>query len=229
MEGLQGRKLLFAVALDEGRLQTWPITGLLSVLRRSDALLEGCLGGVVVTGVGEMYTKDVGPGYGVLPPIRRDVPFLGRPLVEATGSLRKFSTRKPRLAGTDEKKRPFSSGGSGAGAAAGGRKAVPHATPAGAGPACLAAGPHPTHTGRCGKLVKAAATGGGAGGGALPAKRHHGRFAMDAAIRPVFTLASREDAFYGGPMVEEVYPALRQCGRAGDAVCQFTMTHWRLI
>lgn len=58
LEGLAGARLLFAVALDEGgcNMGCW---GLLSLLRRSAGLLAGCLGAVVVTGRGELYTKDV--------------------------------------------------------------------------------------------------------------------------------------------------------------------------
>ena len=58
LEGLAGRRLLFAVALDEGGC-SMAYYRMLSRLRRSDTLLEGCVAGCIVTGVGELYTKDV--------------------------------------------------------------------------------------------------------------------------------------------------------------------------
>lgn len=58
LEGLQGRRLLFAVALDEGGCNE-AYYHMLSRLRRDVSLLTGCVAGVIVTGVGEFYTKDV--------------------------------------------------------------------------------------------------------------------------------------------------------------------------
>ena len=58
LEGLAGRRLLFAVALDEGGCNE-SYYRMLSRLRRSLTLLHGCVAGLVVTGVGEFYTKDV--------------------------------------------------------------------------------------------------------------------------------------------------------------------------
>lgn len=58
LEGLTGQRLLFAVALDEGGCSE-AYYRMLSGLRRSTTLLRGCVAGLVVTGVGEFYTKDV--------------------------------------------------------------------------------------------------------------------------------------------------------------------------
>ena len=50
LEGLQGEKLLFAVALDEGGCNL-SYYRMLSILRRGDGLLEGCVAALAVTGV----------------------------------------------------------------------------------------------------------------------------------------------------------------------------------
>ena len=99
LEGLQGRKLLFAVALDEGGCNL-NYYRMLSVLRQDAGLLDGCTGALVVTGVGELYTKDVARDM-VLAANLSGCAFLGRPLVEATGSLRNFQVQA-QLGGTDE-------------------------------------------------------------------------------------------------------------------------------
>ncbi len=97
---LRGRRLLFAVALDEGGCNL-AYYRMLSVLRRDAGALDGCLGAVVVTGVGELYTKDVARDL-VLAANLSGCAFLGRPLVEATGSLRNFHVQA-MLGGTDER------------------------------------------------------------------------------------------------------------------------------
>lgn len=99
LQGLQGRKLLFAVALD-GAGCNLEYYKMLSVLRRDGGVLEGCTAGVVVTGVGELYTKDVARDL-VLAANLAGCAFLGRPLVEATGSLRNFRVQA-EINGTDE-------------------------------------------------------------------------------------------------------------------------------
>ena len=97
---LKGQKLLFAVALDEGGCNL-ACYRMLSVLRRDAGVLDGCLGAVVVTGRGELYTKDVARDL-VLAANLSGCAFLGRPLVEATGSLRNFHVQA-MLGGTDER------------------------------------------------------------------------------------------------------------------------------
>ena len=99
LTGLQGQRLLFAVALDEGGCNT-AYYRMLSVLRRDNGLLDGCVGAVVVTGEGELYTKDVARDM-VLGANLAGCAFLGRPLVEATGSLRNFHIQA-QIQGTDE-------------------------------------------------------------------------------------------------------------------------------
>ena len=99
LEGLTGQRLLFAVALDEGGCSE-AYYRMLSRLRRSTTLLRGCVAGLVVTGVGGVYTKDVARDM-VFAANQSGCAFLGRPLVEATGSLRNFRTQA-QIGGTDE-------------------------------------------------------------------------------------------------------------------------------
>ena len=87
------------MALDEGGCNA-ACYRMLSVLRRAEGLLDGCTAGVVVTGVGELYTKDVARDV-VLAANLAGCAFLGRPLVEATGSLRNFRVQA-QIQGTDE-------------------------------------------------------------------------------------------------------------------------------
>lgn len=99
LEGLSDQRLLFAVALDEGGCSV-EYYRMLSALRRGRPDLEGCTAGVVVTGQGELYTKDVARDL-VLTANMAGCAFLGRPLVEATGSLRNFRVQA-EIHGTGE-------------------------------------------------------------------------------------------------------------------------------
>ncbi len=99
LSGLQSRKLLFAIALDAGGCNL-SYYRMLSLLRLDGQLLDGCTGAVVVTGVGELYTKDAARDL-VLSANLAGCAFLGRPLVEATGSLRNFQVQA-QLGSTDE-------------------------------------------------------------------------------------------------------------------------------
>lgn len=94
-----GEKVLFAVALDESGC-SGTYYRMLSALRRGDKRLTGCTAGVVVTGEGELYTKGVARDL-VLAANLAGCAFLGRPLVEATGSLRNFRVQA-EIHGTDE-------------------------------------------------------------------------------------------------------------------------------
>ena len=99
MENLENRRLLFAVALDPSGCNL-AYYGMLQALRGCDTLLRGSVAGVIVTGVGEFYTKDVARDM-VFAANQAGCAFLGRPLVEATGSLRNFRVQA-QIGGTDE-------------------------------------------------------------------------------------------------------------------------------
>ena len=80
-----GRRLLFAAALDEyGPDGTF--YGLLRTLRRQPDCLSGCLGGVIVDGAGELYTKQAAREL-IFAANLSGCAFPGKPLVEGTGSL----------------------------------------------------------------------------------------------------------------------------------------------
>ena len=95
---LQGERILFALSLDEAG-QNFEYYRMLSQLRREPELLEGCTGGLVVDGPGELYTKSTAAEL-ALAMNRAGCALLGRPLVEATGSLANFRIQAKNL-GTD--------------------------------------------------------------------------------------------------------------------------------
>ena len=95
---LQGERILFALPLDEAG-QNFEYYRILSRLRREPELLEGCTGGLVVDGPGELYTKSTAAEL-ALAMNRAGCALLGRPLVEATGSLANFRIQAKNL-GTD--------------------------------------------------------------------------------------------------------------------------------
>ena len=80
-----GRRLLFAAAIDEyGPDETF--YGLLRTLRRQPNCLSGCLGGVIIDGAGELYTKQAAREL-IFAANLAGCAFPGKPLVEGTGSL----------------------------------------------------------------------------------------------------------------------------------------------
>ncbi len=91
-------KLLFAVALDECGCND-SYYQLLRQLRGNPYLLQGSTAGLVVTGHSELYTKSIARTL-ALSANMAGCAFLGRPLVEATGSLSNFNTQAD-IKGTD--------------------------------------------------------------------------------------------------------------------------------
>ena len=83
--------VLFCLPLDANGLNP-DYFSLLAALRGGACLLEGWVGGLVVDGEGELYTKAVAREL-VLAANRAGCAFVGRPLVEATGSLENFRVR----------------------------------------------------------------------------------------------------------------------------------------
>lgn len=84
-ERLQGRRLLFAVAVDAGGPDP-SFYAFLRRLRQEPKLLEGCTGALVVDGSTELYTKAAAQEL-VTAASFAGCLFPGKPLVEATGSL----------------------------------------------------------------------------------------------------------------------------------------------
>ena len=95
LPGLNGplsrRRLLFVVSLDAGGVNHG-FYDLLSFLRTHPGCLDRCVGGVLVDGPGDLYTKAVGRDL-VLSASLAGCVFVGRPLVEGTGGLRNFTVQ----------------------------------------------------------------------------------------------------------------------------------------
>ena len=203
LQGLQNRKLLFAVALDEGGCSL-SYYRMLSLLRRDGALLEGSTAALVVTGVGELYTKDVARDL-VLAANSAGCAFLGRPLVEATGSLRNFQVQA-EIQGTDE--------------ATAFRLALAELVErleGWGGPppvrqvlALHASARATSNTLALWELVK---TGLGPEVEVREVCLQNGTLAdcIGCSYRTCMHFGQQGGCFYGGPMVDEVFPAVRDC------------------
>ena len=88
---VENTRILFAVPLDESGVNHG-YYDLLAYLRTHPGCLAGSVGGVLVDGPGDLYTKAVGREL-VLSASRAGCTFPGRPLVEATGDLRNFTVQ----------------------------------------------------------------------------------------------------------------------------------------
>ncbi len=203
MEGLRGKKLLFAVALDRGGCNL-SCYRMLSLLRQSGGLLSGCTAALVVTALGEMYTKDVARDV-VLAANLAGCAFLGRPLVEATGSLRNFQVQA-QIHGTDE--------------ATAFRMAIAELV----GRLVRWAGPPPvrrvlalhasvratSNTLALWELVKAGLP---AGVAVEEVGLRNGTVTdcIGCSYTACLHFGEKGGCFYGGPMVEEVFPAVKDC------------------
>lgn len=85
------RRVLFAVSLLHGGVNLgW--YAMLSAIRQEDHFFDGCRGAVLVDGDGELYTKSAAREI-VFAANRAGCAFMGAPLVEATGSLENFHIR----------------------------------------------------------------------------------------------------------------------------------------
>ena len=88
---LHGRRLLFVLSLDEGGVNH-SVSDLLAALRTHPGCLEGCVGGVLTDAPGDLYTKAAGRELALAANLA-GCAFVGRPLVEGTGSLRNFTVQ----------------------------------------------------------------------------------------------------------------------------------------
>ena len=91
-------RVLFAVCLPEDGI-SFAVTEMLRALRTSQDLMRGCVGALIVDGAGELYTKSTAAQL-VFAANGCGCAFIGRPLVEATGSLLNFAVTARNL-GTD--------------------------------------------------------------------------------------------------------------------------------
>ena len=88
---LENERILFAVSLNESGVNHG-YYDLLAFLRTHADCLKNCVGGVLVDGPGNLYTKSVGRDL-VLAASLAGCTFPGRPLVEATGDLKNFTVQ----------------------------------------------------------------------------------------------------------------------------------------
>ena len=203
MENLENRRLLFAVALDPSGCSL-AYYGMLQALRGCDTLLRGSVAGVIVTGVGEFYTKDVARDM-VFAANQAGCAFLGRPLVEATGSLRNFRTQA-QIGGVDEKTAFRLAVGELVDRLTAWRPLPPVRRVLALHASQLSA----SNTLALWELVKAALPPEiaveevGLRNGAVPD-------CNGCSYTACLHFGEQGSCFYGGPMVEEVYPAVRRC------------------
>ena len=98
LSGLQGQRLLFAVALGDYGINMEYIA-MLRRLRAQPDLLEGCTAGLIVDGSSDLYTKSTAAEL-ALALNMAGCALVGRPLVEATRYLTNFRIQAKNL-GTD--------------------------------------------------------------------------------------------------------------------------------
>lgn len=86
---LRNNRIIFAADLDESgvNIEAMNVIGYLNL---NPTALEGSIGGVIVDGKGELFTKDMGRRL-VFSANMAGCTFPGKPLVEATGSLANFA------------------------------------------------------------------------------------------------------------------------------------------
>ncbi len=98
LSGLTGQPLLFALPLGDAGINPEYVS-MLGRLRREPGLLEGCTAGLIVDGASPLFTKSAAAEL-TLTANLAGCAFLGRPLVEGTGSLVNFKIQAKQL-GTD--------------------------------------------------------------------------------------------------------------------------------
>ncbi len=95
LDGLAGRKLLFALPLGDAGVNL-EYSRILSRLRTRPGLLEGCTAGILTDADSPLYTKSAAAEL-VFAANQAGCAFLGRPLVEGTGSLSNFRVQAKNL------------------------------------------------------------------------------------------------------------------------------------
>lgn len=89
-ESLENKRVLFAINLGESGINL-EYLGFLKKMRVDDQFLRGSVGALIVDGSTELYTKAVAREL-VFCANRSGCTFVGKPLVEATGSMTNFNT-----------------------------------------------------------------------------------------------------------------------------------------
>ena len=94
-QGAPFARVLFAADLGDDGINL-ELSRLLSMLRHHPHLLEGWLGGVIIDAQSELYTKSMAQEL-VLAANMSGCAFVGRSLVEGTGTLRNFTVAAHKL------------------------------------------------------------------------------------------------------------------------------------
>ena len=95
LTGLQGEKLLFAVALGDSGIN-FEYMRMLQRMRREPELLKGCTAGLIMDADSPLYTKSTAAEL-TFAANSAGCAFLGRPLVEATDTLSNFTIQARNL------------------------------------------------------------------------------------------------------------------------------------
>ncbi len=95
LQDLRDKKLLFALGLDETGLN-FGYVRILARLRREPGLLNGSTAGLIVDGPGELFTKSTAAEL-AFAVNQAGCALVGRPLVEATGTLENFRIQAQNL------------------------------------------------------------------------------------------------------------------------------------
>ncbi len=95
LDGLAGRKLLFALPLGDTGINL-EYGRMLARLRTAPGLLEGCTAGIITDAQSPLYTKSAASEL-ALAANQAGCALLGRPLVEGTGSLVNFRVQAKNL------------------------------------------------------------------------------------------------------------------------------------
>lgn len=201
---LRGRRLLFAVSLGEFGINL-EMYAMLRCIRMNPRCMEGSVAGILVDGGGELYTKSAAAEI-VFTANLSGCLFVGQPLVEATKSLRNFRVRASNLC-LDLEAAYLES-------AKGLVKRVMEfrpPRPGGMRLLCLHASNYETSNtlslwrlvrkgleGKCG--IREIALGNG--------KIYD---CQGCPYQMCLHYGERKGCFYGGAIVEEVYPAIEQC------------------
>lgn len=95
LNGVSGQRLLFAVAVGEYGINP-EYQRMLLHIRSHPHLFDGCTAGLIVDGGGELYTKSTAAELALAANLS-GCTFVGRPLVEGTGSLANFRVQAKLL------------------------------------------------------------------------------------------------------------------------------------
>ena len=207
LPNLRGRRLLFALALGKYGVNTAD-QRLLRRLRAEPDMLDGCTAALVVDGGGELYTKSAAAELALAVNLAGSA-LLGRPLVEATGSLQNFRVQAKNL---------------GADLAGAYRAAVRELAERLAGetfaprekPNILALHASSYHTSNTMQLWGQVKTRLGSGFDVTEIGLRNGAVSDCAGCPYTACLhfGEKDRCFYGGLMQDEVWPAVRRCDAA---------------